>query len=830
MPDRVAPLTPVQPLPTTVRVPSPPEEEGIPVAGGFKLYPDINVGATYDTNVFATRNAEVSDWMWSVTPSLLARKETDKYKLDFRVGIEANRYQKNTNQDTDDHWAEGQIVYQLSPATNVYGGVGHSRSHEDRGSPNLSFGKVPTVYYDNNAFAGVFHDFGRTYVRLGVVNSNLTFDDVPTTTPGVTLINGDRNRVTTSIGGRVGFRLNPTMDLFVQGTSEKRAYQNTPDDSGYRRTSNGSRVAVGAAINFSEKLVGEAFVGEMQQDYDDARLRDVRAAEWGGNLRWHTSPWTTYKFSLDRTLEETVLPGASSYIATTVGARVEHDLAENTLFTAGLALGQNGFQGINRTDDVTDASIGIRHYVSPTVYLRADYSAVRRNSDDINAIYSRNLVSFLVGTDFGARRRNRYFSYEDRIGLNLENGGGNFGGLYIGAALGSGSLNTTAAGLRDATPGNTDVGDMGNESTATSFQLGYGKTFGQWYLGAELEVDNGNGQFSHFHGGAEPLNYSIRQKEGLGLGLRGGYVLESGSMIYGRAGVVRTTFGNTMQNLDGSFEQSFTQNGTRVGVGAEIPAGDNLFLRMDYAYTRYEAYHMVSTSYDEQYDNKSGMFSLGLGWRFGGPKQSVTTVDPTFLRGVYAGGQFAHGAMNSYLNSPSHYHAGGNDTLQADFGSLALSSSAFLGYGYTFNRWYLGLEAEIDPSLTRWMHDRTTSGGGGRDFSVNKKGGFGMDLRAGYVLANGALLYARAGGVRTKFNTLYERGNSGLVDREDTLNGSRIGLGAELPINKAAFWRLDYVMTDYGSAPTFNSPGGTPDTLNFTNKESLFRLGLGVRF
>jgi opacity protein-like surface antigen len=251
---------------------------------------------------------------------------------------------------------------------------------------------------------------------------------------------------------------------------------------------------------------------------------------------------------------------------------------------------------------------------------------------------------------------------------------------------------------------------------------------------------------------------------------------------------------------------------------------------MDYAYTKYSGYNFATTSYDERYLNKSGMVTVGLGWRFGGPQPSTEAIDPTFMRGAYAGGQIAHGAVNSQLNAPVHYHASGNDSLLADFGKLETSSSAYLGYGHVFNRWYLGVEAELDPSLTRWSHDRTTSSSGGRDFAVSKKGNHGLDVRAGYVLDNGSLLYVRVGVSRAKFNTTYARG-SNAVDRVDTLTGTRLGFGVEMPINKASFIRLDYLMSDYGSIPSFAAGGtGTSDLINISTKEGQFRVGFGVRF
>lgn len=571
----------------------------------------------------------------------------------------------------------------------------------------------------------------------------------------------------------------------------------------------------------------------MKQSYEDARLKDVSAPDFGMNLRWHASPWTTYRFSVDRTLEETVIPGASSYLATSATAKVEHDLAEYTLLTGALTRGRYSFQGLDRTDDYVEASVGIRHYLDRSIYVGAHYAALRRNSDSLDANYTQNIIMLTVGSDFGARRRQRYFAYEPRVGLDFGKAESRFGGLYVGGQLGYGNLGTVSSGLRDLTPGNTDRGDLSGSGASGGLFAGIGTTFDQWYLGLELSASSSNTSLSHNHPSAtEPLVYDINAQESYGLGARFGYVLESGPMLYVGASALRTTFSNSMRTVDGSFTQDSTKNGTRMAFGTDIPVDENLFLRLEYAHTRYGSYHMVSTNYDEQYQNVDNTFSVGAGWQFGSGKP-VKSVDPEFMRGFYAGAALGHGVLNTDLNVPQHFHSPATyDTLQADFGADGFSSAAFFGGGYTFNRWYLGLELEGEPSTTHWEHERTAGGGGGgRDFSLHKKGGYGLSVRGGYILPNGTLAYIRLGGVRTKFNTQYERGNSGLVDRDDTVNGTRIGLGAEMPINKISFWRIDYTLTDYGDLPTFSTPGGSPDTVSFlNNKESLFRIGLGVRF
>lgn len=248
-PDRpLSPVPTIEALKAPLRVPIPTEEMGI-AAGPFQLFPDLRLDAAHNTNIFATRTGEVHDLIWTVTPSLIAKSETDAAQFTARVGASSDRYQNHSAQNTDDYWLEGQGLYQLNESTNVYAGAGYNRLHEDRGSPDLRFGAEPTTYTDTNAFVGMFHDAGSFYGRVGATHSHLNFDDVPTSTPGVMLINTDRNRDLDALGGRIGYRATPTIDLFAQASSDRRSYRSVPDDAGYTRNSDGYRAAVGAALN-----------------------------------------------------------------------------------------------------------------------------------------------------------------------------------------------------------------------------------------------------------------------------------------------------------------------------------------------------------------------------------------------------------------------------------------------------------------------------------------------------------------------------------------------------------------------------------------------------
>jgi len=64
------------------------------------------------------------------------------------------------------------------------------------------------------------------------------------------------------------------------------------------------------------------------------------------------------------------------------------------------------------------------------------------------------------------------------------------------------------------------------------------------------------------------------------------------------------------------------------------------------------------------------------------------------------------------------------------------------------------------------------------------------------------------------------------VDRDDTKSGTRLGLGAEIPLNKRSFARLDYSYTEYDDYSVDYVTGVD----SFDNSEAVVRLGVGWRY
>ncbi|MDA8094373.1 MAG: outer membrane beta-barrel protein [Betaproteobacteria bacterium] len=857
------PAVPVTPIsPTDVLSPealssAKPQPGGLR-AGSFLFYPDLSVSELYDSNLYSTRTDEVHDWATVWSPTLAVRSNWAHHSLNFWTGADAERYRTHSSEDVTDEWFEGQGRYDISQKSNVYAGGGISRNHEDRYNIDPArTGLTPTVFWDTKANAGGFHRFGRTSLRIGATYEHLRYENVAAPAGGM-IDNSDRDVTLTSVGGRAAWQLTPRYQAFAQMATDTRRY----DMSGVGRDSNGYRAAVGLGLDLGGNNTAEAYFGHMRQRYDNSAYSTLSKPYFGASAKFAISPMAYVTGFVDRTLEETTLPGSSGYLDTVVGARIDQDVTQNLAVNGRLAIEKSQFQGIDRQDNYLDAGFGAKYYVSREIYLVADYRMLLRRSNATTAVvngvqdtfdFARNQA--FVGIGYTPGRVPRADDPGDALSSETAGGGGSHGsaaaptdysGLYLGGLLGANTLSSEVFSPRSG-EGGTDEMDMANDGGVSEAAfVGYGWMWKRWYAGVELEGGSSDASWFHQKNKADAHTMSLAQKQDFGASLRLGYALQGG-LLYGSVGRVRSHLKTyDTENLyaaTGAAALDQHVSGTRYGVGLDIPATERLFVRTAYTYTDYGSYGATyqtgsAATTTDQYSDADGVFELGLGWRLGGAGRQRREPRPAAsadgVAGFYVGAQVGADSLTTRLDAVQNDGGGSgctNCAFTGDFGKTAGNWGFFTGYGLIFHRVYLGLDLDAESSNAGWENARTTSGGGGRTFGVELKESIGAGVRLGYVLSNGALLYARGGQVRSRFDTTYAKGNSTAtwVDRDDVLSGTRFGVGVEVPAYGKLFLKMEYDVTRYG-AYGFTTTQHLSDTPSFKNEDSVFNMGLVLHF
>ena len=86
---------------------------------------------------------------------------------------------------------------------------------------------------------------------------------------------------------------------------------------------------------------------------------------------------------------------ADGNLQNAVGLEVQHELLRNVLLNGTLDYTRDDFQGTGRTDNVYGAGAGVSYLLNRNLTLDATYRFTKRDSDDNDVEFDRNIV--LVG-------------------------------------------------------------------------------------------------------------------------------------------------------------------------------------------------------------------------------------------------------------------------------------------------------------------------------------------------------------------------------------------------------------------------------------------------
>jgi len=757
----------------------------------------IDISGGYTDNLFATRNREVDDFIFVIRPTARVTFGEGQDRLTLRGEGELGRHADVESENYDD-WllgADGRV--RASRNVTLLGGAEYQWEHESRSSPEAENGLEPTKFERLYLFGGMIARAGKFTFRPAVQFNRFDFQDVAA--EGGSINNNDRDRSQVELGARMAYAVADGTDIFVQGAWDRREYRQRVDDFGFRRDSRGGSLVAGVRKTFSPSLNAEFFAGYLGQDYDDPRLKDVATLDAGALVNWTGPRGLAATFRLDRSVEETTLPGASSYLLTSGSLTLTanpHPRVQTGLTLSGF---KYEYHGDPRAEFVIGSDLWFRYWLNPRIYTGLNYSLSQRTSNAAGFDYDENRLMLRLGADL----RPRYTGDPGALGFDDTVPAGLYAGLF-------GAHGALVTGLDGPRGQGTNTADFGDNGFAGGAMLGYGTTIGSAYLGAEILGSAGGPDWLHV---AERV-FSVDKRASVGIAGRAGWMTPSRDLLYGRVGLNRTQLRTRYDLFDYSSDRKKWHTGVELGVGAEATAGARGFVRAEYALTSFNDIDVPSGRGDDNMSSTEGQFRLGAGIRLGAPAKEIA-VKATQFGGAYLGIQVGHGALVS-RNLGVREKSQAIDIQRAGLGPVA---GVFAGFGATWRSLYLGAEAEGEISGVDWNIERDPNG---RVYSTERQYSLGASARAGFLISKSAMLYGRVGPAWTRFRIPYATSGDSVLS-ERTRSGLRIGGGLEVGVGASTRVRLDYSTTNYGG---YDVEYGESNSDHFDHRDSIFRLGI----
>lgn len=368
------------------------EALGLP-AGVFMAYPRIQVDLERNDNIFAVATRADSDWVVKVRPEVSLESGWSRHALSAYARATLSRYADFDGENTDDYGFGTAGRVDITRASNIVAGADYASLSEPRTSSNAPASTQEPIAYDlTSAYLAGSQVRGRTKLSARGDVRQFDYED-GRTLAGVVVNQDDRDRTVSSLTARGDYAVSPATAVFAQVTGNTRDYEDTGTLAQPARDSDGYELLVGANFEVGAVARGELAVGYISQSFDAARYDKIDGFGARAQMEWFPTQLTTITATGSRTIEDAGITNAAGYLSTSTGIQIDHELMRNVLLNGSLTWSSDEYEGIDRTDDRLQASVGATYLLNRTVGISLAASRFEQSSDGLNG-----------GVDFSVNR------------------------------------------------------------------------------------------------------------------------------------------------------------------------------------------------------------------------------------------------------------------------------------------------------------------------------------------------------------------------------------------------------------------------------------------
>jgi hypothetical protein len=367
--------------------------KGLPL-GGFRLYPTLGLAGGYDSNVFFSSKA-ASDEFAVISPSIDLQSQWGRDSLSVYGGAQSTFYDKNSSQNFT-NWDVGTSGRaDVMGASDIRVNVFYDGLSQPLSSPNTpGNASKPTTFDLFHADAAFDTKPNRLGLTVGASYDNYSYQNTPLVGGGVEN-NSPANEGILTAYARASYDFSPGYSAFIGGSYNNRNFQDTYDPFGYDRDSNGYQAVGGTQFFISHLIQGQVYGGYGGQTFDTGvhlKLPNVSYFDYGANINWYVTPLLTIHLDASRSIDDTVLQGASASDDQQVYGGFDYEFLRDVLVQAQVGYLNQKFIGITRTDEVPTANVGVTWLLNHNFSLSAHYYYNDRTSSVPGIGFSQNVV------------------------------------------------------------------------------------------------------------------------------------------------------------------------------------------------------------------------------------------------------------------------------------------------------------------------------------------------------------------------------------------------------------------------------------------------------
>jgi hypothetical protein len=373
-----------------------PDYDGVPYdVGSFEIFPTLELGETYDSNIYVESSGGRGDAIGTVRPIVNAFSNWGRHALSLTTFGDINFYSQHPDENYKNVVVDANGRYDILDQTWASVRGGYQRLAESRTSPNAVNGSEPTTFGVAKGGVTLYRGAGKLKANADYDYKRFDYDETPSLTGPID--QSERDRGEHVMGGKLAYEVTGNLKPYVRGAYNIRDYDKNPTHE-----SDGFTAVAGVDADFGGITSLDIFAGWMEQYYDDFPVKKtISSPKIGGRLDWNVTGLTSVVLEADRTIEETTLTGYNSYYQTGGSVTVTHELLRNVLLEGNVAYSESEFNGDgDREDQVLSSGLGMRYLINRSLYTDVLYAWDHRYSTDDSAEYTRHMGTVRLGVHF----------------------------------------------------------------------------------------------------------------------------------------------------------------------------------------------------------------------------------------------------------------------------------------------------------------------------------------------------------------------------------------------------------------------------------------------
>lgn len=352
--------------------------------GSFILFPELELGSAYFSNVFRTPDAR-SDVAADIRPSARLVSNWARHALEFRANGDLSFYNDFDTENDKSYLVESRGRLDITRRTSLQALISHEQAQESRAALDASAVGSRANTLTDRAEATLNHRFNRLGLQLRGAMTDYSFGN--TENLGVVTNNGDRNYTAFEETVRATWELKPTLLPFAEVAFNQRNYDLAAVSDLINRTSTGERYRFGLSFgNTGQTLRGEVSLGYGIQTPDDDRLKSIDGLIVDANATWRATDLTSFLFTARTDVSETTTTNVGGSFSRSLGIEARHSFRKYLIASAGLSYAtQDSQDGVIDESEIR-ATLGLEYFLNrETVlfsrYVHTSFDALGTDSD-----------------------------------------------------------------------------------------------------------------------------------------------------------------------------------------------------------------------------------------------------------------------------------------------------------------------------------------------------------------------------------------------------------------------------------------------------------------